>query len=80
MTVPGSASGAQKTVVSVAASDGSIGKVQPPTLAHNHRQSIGITTWMHASSIVLLINVVAPEPFPGEIRRKEIVDVVIGRG
>lgn len=80
MTVPGSASGAQNTAVSVAASDGSIGKAQPPATADHHREPIGISGWMHSFSIVSLITIIAPEPFPREIRCGQIVDVVVRRG
>src|SRR5690349_24506784 len=70
MTVPGSTSGVQKTVAFVAASDGSIAKAQPPARPHQHGEALGGSGGSLAFGKVSLVFRVAPQPFPGEVRRE----------
>jgi hypothetical protein len=80
MTVPGSTSGVQKTVAFVAASEGSIAKEQPPTRPDQRGEALGGRGGACAFSEVALVARVAPQPFPGEVRRNEIIKVIVGLG
>ena len=77
MTVPGSASGAQNTVVSVALKVGLTRKLQPPAHPHHLRQALTVRVGAFDFSVVALIAGIAAQPFPGEIRGDEIVDKVV---
>jgi hypothetical protein len=77
MTVPGSASGAQNTVVSVALKVGLTRKLQPPAHPHHLRQALTVGVGAFDFSVVALIVGVAPQPFPRKIRGDEIVHKVV---
>lgn len=80
MTVPGSTSGVQKTVALVAASDGSIAKEQPPTRPDQRGEALGGSGGSLAFGKISLVLRVAPQPFPRQVRRVEMIEIVVGLG
>lgn len=79
MTVLESASGAQKTVVSVALSVGATSKLQPPSSAHNVPVTLRVDCSAFDVGVVALVVGIAPQPFPCEVGSCETVDEIVGR-
>src|SRR5579883_2697306 len=73
MTVPGSMSGAQNTVAAVASSVGSIAKAQPPAPLDDRGKALGGVGGSRAFSEIALIDGVAPQAFPGKVRRDQLI-------
>src|SRR3546814_19186190 len=68
--VPGSASGAQNTEVSVAAKSGRTGKSHTPAQPRQVRQMSRIARPPFDLGIIALVSSVAAQPLPGKIDRK----------
>lgn len=79
MIEPVSASGSQRMFVSVAFSAGSAGKSQTPLLAGALDQPRRVDRSQAKVSIVALIVFVAPQPFPSNLGRRQMVDIVVAR-
>ncbi|MFT6669248.1 MAG: hypothetical protein ACJAVZ_000701 [Afipia broomeae] len=77
MTLPGSASGAQNTVVSVALRVGRTGKSQPPSQAHSLGHDLQAGGGPLGVSVIALIIAIAAQTFPGEVRGNEFVEEIV---
>ena len=77
MTLPGSISGAQNTVVSVALRIGGTGKSQPPSQAHSLGDDLQVGGGPLGVSVIALIIAVAAQTFPGEVRGNELVEEIV---
>lgn len=80
MTVPGSTSGVQKTMALVAASAGSIAKEQPPTRPDQRGEALGGSGGSLAFCKISLVFRVAPQPLPGQVRRVEMIEIIVDLG
>lgn len=80
ITVPGSMSGAQNTVAAVASSVGSIAKAEPPAPLDRRGKALGRVGGSRAFGKIALIDGVAPQAFPGKVRRDQVIQIVVGVG
>src|SRR5581483_4829025 len=80
ITVPGSMSGAQNTVAAVASSAGSIAKAEPPAPLDRRGKAPGGVGGARAFGKIALIDGVAPQAFPGKVRRDQVIQIVVGVG
>ena len=75
-----SSSGSQTMRALGGDASGSTGKSQPPVLPNPVGQRLRIGPLIDQRLEILVIGVVAAEPFPGEVGRAHFIDMLISRG
>ena len=77
-TTPVSTAGHQNTSATEAGSPGRIGKAQPPSTADLIHQINPLRGFSCELRVIMLIFGIAAQAFPAEVRRSQIIKIVVG--